>query len=329
MTVTLPTAEDVQRAGLRIRPHIRTTPLVRIVELEPFTGGPVLVKMEPLQRTGSFKIRGAMNRILCLTDAERRAGVVAWSSGNHAQGVAAAAAQFSVPAVIVMPADAPALKIANTRALGAEVVTYDRATQDREVIAREIAAKRRLVVVPSYDDAHIIAGQGTLGLEIAAQAREMSLRIDDVVVPASGGGLAAGVGLAVREHNPNARIFTAEPAGYDDHSRSIKAGAQQRNATTANALCDALLAATPGALTWALNRTLLSAGYAVDDGEVCAAMAFAFRQMKIVVEPGGAVALAAILGRRHAGPGRTTVIVLSGGNVDPATFSACLARVAS
>jgi len=324
MTQTLPTARDVHEAAARIRPHIRLTPLVRVPELERFTGGPVAVKLEPLQRTGSFKIRGALNRIMCLSADERRAGVVAWSSGNHAQGVAAAAAQFGVPAVIVMPADAPELKIANTRALGAEVVLYDRARQDREAIAREIARVRKLIVVPSYDDAHIIAGQGTLGLEIAAQIQEMNLNADDVIVPASGGGLVAGVGLAVREHNKDARIFTAEPTGYDDHRRSIAAGAPQRNATTANALCDALLAPTPGALTWPINRAQLCNGYAVDDDDVCAAMAFAFRHLKVVVEPGGAAALASILSRQHTADGRTSLIVLSGGNVDEDTFERCL-----
>jgi threonine dehydratase len=324
--MTSPTAADVIAAAARIGPHVVRTPLVRASELDAHVGGPVVVKLEPLQRTGSFKIRGAMNRILVLGAAERRAGVVAWSSGNHAQGVAAAAGQFGVPAVIVMPADAPAMKIANTRALGAEVVLYDRAREDREAIARAIAAQRGLVVVPSYDDAHIIAGQGTLGLELMEQAHAMGAAVGDILIPASGGGLAAGVGLAVRHRDASVQLFTAEPAGYDDHRASLAAGRRVRNASTANALCDALLAPTPGELTWPINAALLSGGYAVCDAEVCAAMAWAFRHLKVVVEPGGAVALAAILAGRHRAEGRTTAVVLSGGNVDAATFAACLTR---
>jgi threonine dehydratase len=328
LTEILPTFADVEAASARLRDlsggAAVATPLLRSAVLDSRVNATVLVKAEPLQRTGSFKFRGAFNRLAQLKPDERRAGVVAWSSGNHAQGVAAAAALLGMPATIVMPSDAPAIKVANTRALGADVVIYDRVTEDREAIARRIAADRGPVVVPSYDDPHVIAGQGTLGLELMAQARGLGLAVDDVIVPAGGGGLIAGVGLAVRHANPSARIYAAEPAGYDDHRRSLISGRRESNPSTANALCDALLAPTPGALTWALNRTALAGGYAVTDAEVCRAMAFAFETLKIVVEPGGAVALAALLAGHHGGAGRTIAVVLSGGNVDPATFAACL-----
>jgi len=320
----LPTFADIEAAAARLHGSAVLTPLLRSAALDRLTGARVVLKAEPLQITGSFKFRGAFNRLVQLTPDERRAGVVAWSSGNHAQGVAAAAAMLEIPATIVMPSDAPDIKLANTRALGAAIVTYDRATEDREAIARRIAAARGAVIVPSYDDPHIIAGQGTVGLELMAQARAMGLTVDDVIVPASGGGLMAGVGLAVRHINPAARLYCAEPAGYDDHRRSLAAGSRQRNTTSANALCDALLAPTPGELTWALNGKILAGGYAVSDADVRRAMAFAFHDLKLVVEPGGAAALAALLAGYHATRGQTVAIVLSGGNVDPSLFAACV-----
>jgi threonine dehydratase len=320
-----PTFADIEAAAQRLRGQAVVTPLLRSPILDEMTGGTILLKAEPLQRTGSFKFRGAYNRLVQLNAAERRQGVIAWSSGNHAQGVAAAAGLLGIPATIVMPADAPTLKIDNTRRLGAEVITYDRATQDRVAIARALAAERNAVVVPSYDDPHIIAGQGTVGLELMTQARDISLAVDDVIVPVSGGGLIAGIGLAAHSLHPSSSVFSAEPAGYDDHRRSLAAGSRQSNASTANALCDALLAATPGELTWALNATGLKGGYAVTDAEVRRAMRWAFESLKIVVEPGGAVALAALLAGHHRAQGRVVAIVLSGGNVDPATFATCLA----
>ncbi|MDX2144746.1 MAG: threonine/serine dehydratase [Rhodospirillaceae bacterium] len=316
---------DTSDAAARLAGQIVKTPLLACGELDRRCGGRVWLKAEPLQRTGSFKIRGALNRILNLTPAEKRNGVIAWSSGNHAQGIAAAAAMFDIHAVIVMPADAPALKIANTRALKAEVVLYDRATQDREQIARELAANRGLIVVPSYDDPYIIAGQGTVGVELMAQAAEQGAVIDDIIVPVSGGGLIAGVGVAARAVRKDVRLFAAEPQGYDDHVRSLAAGERVKNESTAVALCDALLAPMPGTLTWNINATQLAGGYGVSDEQVCAAMAFAFQHLKLVVEPGGAVALAAVLAGLHDCRGRTIGIVLSGGNVDPSVFSHCLA----
>jgi threonine dehydratase len=329
MQQTPPTFDDVKRASERLAPHIVRTPLLRNATLDDIANAPVFVKAEPLQRTGSFKIRGALNRILCLSDAQKKAGVVAWSSGNHAQGVAAAAGMFNVPAVIVMPSDAPALKIENTRALGAEVILFDRMTEDREKISYDIAAKRGLTVVPSYDDPYVIAGQGTAGLEAMAQAEDLGITPAHVIVPVSGGGLIAGVGLAARDANPSVQIYSAEPEAYDDHRRSILAKERLKNPSTANALCDALLAATPGALTWAINSKHLNAGYAVSDAQVCAAMAFAFRHLKLVLEPGGAVALAAVLSGLHRKPGEAIMLIASGGNVDATTYRDCLSRTGS
>lgn len=321
-----PIASDVQRANDALATHVVRTPLMTHPELDRRCGGRVLIKPETLQHTGSFKIRGALNRVLNLTAAERRAGVVAWSSGNHAQGVAAAAAKFGIMATIVMPGDAPALKLENTRRLGAEIILYDRETQDREAIARQIAAERGLVVIPSYDDPDVIAGQGTVGLELMEQAHAQNESVNDVVVPVSGGGLIAGIALTVHAANPSARIYAAEPEGYHDHARSLAAKKRLSNPSNANSLCDALLAPTPGALTWQINSTHLAGGYALSDDDVCRAMAFAFQFLKIVAEPGGAVALASILSGQHKGQGRTTAVVVSGGNVDAALFNQCLER---
>jgi threonine dehydratase len=321
-----PSVIAVREAAARMANRIVRTPLLTCPELDRRCGGRVLVKAETLQHTGSFKFRGALNRILQLKPDERRVGVVAWSSGNHAQGVAAAAGMFGIPATIVMPSDAPALKIDNTRKLGAEIVLYDRTTQDREVIAKGIASERGCVVIPSYDDPDIIAGQGTVGLELVTQAQESGLLIDNVLVPVSGGGLIAGIALAVHATHPAARIYAAEPQDYDDHRRSLAARKRMANTSKANALCDALLASTPGALTWQINSSHLAGGYGASDNDVCTAMAFAFRHLKLVVEPGGAVALASILNGRHQSDGQTTLVVLSGGNVDAQTFQQCLNR---
>jgi len=324
-TVSLPTVADVRAAAARLAGHAVITPLLRSDRLDAATGATVLLKAEVLQRTGSFKFRGAFNRLAQLSAEQRRAGVVAFSSGNHAQGVAAAAAILNMPAAIVMPADAPQVKIAGTRALGAEVILYDRVREDREQIARDLAAKRGAVVVPAFDDPHIIAGQGTVGLELMAQAEAMGLAVDDILVPASGGGLIAGIGLAAKAAHSETRLFTAEPFGYDDHRRSHVSGHRERNPSLAPALCDALLAPTPGVLTWRLNRQALAGGYAVTEQEVYAAMKFGFAALKLVIEPGGAAALAAVLAGHHKCAGRVVAVVLSGGNVDHDTFNTALA----
>ncbi|MGE4062538.1 MAG: threonine/serine dehydratase [Rhodospirillaceae bacterium] len=324
MDVQLPTIDDVVAASIRIAGHAVVTPLLRSAELDRLTGGTVLIKPEVLQRTGSFKFRGAFNRLSQLSPDQRRAGAVAWSSGNHAQAVAAAGEILGVRTTIVMPADAPAIKVANTRGYGAEVVLYDRVRESREEIGMRIAAERGAVIVPPYDDPHIIAGQGTAGLEIAREANALGLTVDASITPTSGGGLTAGVVLALKHAFPDIRAFTAEPENYDDHRRSIASGSLQRNASVAKALCDGLLAPTPGELTWSLNRPQLSGGYVLTNEDVQEAMKFAFRSLKLVVEPSGAIALAALLTGGHDTRGKVTAVVLSGGNTDPATFAACI-----
>jgi threonine dehydratase len=245
---------------------------------------------------------------------------VAFSSGNHAQGVAAAAKLLGLPAVIVMPRDAPRPKRERTQALGAEVVLYDRETEDREAIAQEIARRRGAVLVPPYDDPLIIAGQGTTGREIVEDLAQAGLAPDTVLVNASGGGLTAGIALAVKARVPNAKVYTAEPAGFDDHARSFRSGQREQNPAITGTICDALMAKSPGRITFAINRALVSEGVSATDAEVGAAVAFAFHELKLVVEPGGAVALAALLAGKIDVTGKVAVAVLSGGNVDPELF---------
>jgi threonine dehydratase len=315
-----PAFEDVVDAAGRLAGHAVHTPLISASALDEACGGRVLVKAESLQRTGSFKFRGALNRISRLTSDERQRGVVAFSSGNHAQGVAAAARLVGCPAVIVMPADAPRLKIEATRARGAEVVLYDRYGQSREAIAAAIAADRQAVTVKPFDDPLVIAGQGTVGLEACAQAAEAGAVADVLLCPASGGGLIAGVSLAVERLSPETLIFAVEPKGFDDTARSLAAGERVSAPQDGRSLCDALLTTTPGEITFAINRRTLAGGLVVSDDEALAAMGFAFRHLKIVIEPGGAVALAALLSGKLKLGGRTALVVASGGNVDPDVF---------
>ena len=320
----LPVLDDVLRAAERLRGVAIHTPLLRSDRLDALTGGRILLKPEVLQRTGSFKIRGAYNRLKQLVETGRDGGgVVAFSSGNHAQGVAAAAGLLGMKAAIVMPSDAPALKIENTRRLGGEIILYDRWTEDREAICARVAAERGATVVPSFDDAGVIAGQGTVGLELAADAKALGLPLDAVYVPASGGGLAAGIGLAL---DPATALYTAEPSAMDDHAKSLAARDRVANDPGARSICDALLAPMPGRMTFALNRARLAGGVTASDDEVLRAMAFGFEILKLVIEPGGAVALAALLAGRIDAKGRTVGIVLSGGNVAPDLFAQALNR---
>jgi len=321
----LPAFEDVQAAAVRLSGHARRTPLLHGTPLDERTGGRILLKLETLQHTGSFKFRGAYNRLSQLDGGQRAAGVVAFSSGNHAQGIAAAARLLGIPATIVMPADAPRVKMRNTLALGAEIVEYDRLRESREAIAARLADERGAVLVPSFDDPDIIAGQGTVGLEIAEQAAEAGLAIDEVIVCTSGGGLIAGTALAIHALSPATRVWSAEPEGHDDHRRSLASGRRESNAPGTRSICDALLAPEPGALTFEINRRLLAGGVAVTDDEVRAAITYAARTLKLVVEPGGAVALAAVLARRLEARGRTVAVVLSGGNIDDALLAEILA----
>lgn len=313
--------QDIEAAAVRLSEVSVSTPLLRNFELDHIAGGVVLLKPECLQVTGSFKIRGAYNFLSQLTDHEAQRGVVAWSSGNHAQGVAAAGAILGVSTVIVMPEDAPRAKLANTRRLGGEVITYDRYTEDREAIARGIAAERGAAVVPSYDHERIIAGQGTVGLEIANQSIAMEAPAEQVLICCGGGGLTAGSAIALKARLPGVSVHTVEPQAFDDTARSLELGERVRVDDSARSICDALQAHTPGELTFEINRRLLGAGLSVTDDEVRDAMRFAFRHLKLVVEPGGAVALAAVLTGKIDTRGKTTVVVLSGGNVDSELFA--------
>lgn len=321
----LPSVADIRVAAGRLAGVAVRTPLLESPLLNERLGGRLLVKAEPLQRTGSFKFRGAFNRVSLIPEADRARGVVALSSGNHAQGVAAAAAMLGLPATVVMPADAPAIKRANAEALGATVIAYDRCSEDREAIAAEFADRTGATVVKPYDDPGIIAGQGTVGLEIAQQAAELGVRPDAVLVCCGGGGLVSGTALALSEAAPGVPVWCVEPAAFDDTRRSLAAGRRLGNADGATSICDALLSPTPGELTFELNRRLLAGGLAVSDDEVRAAMRTVFEALKLVVEPGGAVAIAAALSGKIPIAGRTTVAVASGGNVDPETFRQALA----
>jgi threonine dehydratase len=325
-TPSLPGFADVQTAAARLAGKAVATPLLESPMLNARLGGRLLVKAEPLQRTGSFKFRGAYNALSQLPPAARARGVVAYSSGNHAQGVAAAAQMLGMPAVIVMPSDAPSIKIANTKGYGADVVLYDRWGESREEVAARIAAERGAEIIPPFDDARIIAGQGTVGLEIAAQAAAVGARLDAAIVPVSGGGLIAGCALALTHEVPEIAIHSAEPVAFDDHRRSLADGTRQRNAPGGKSFCDALLAPMPGELTFPINKRLLRGGFAVDDDAVADAMAVAFDIFKLVVEPGGAVALAAVLSAAIEIKGKTVAVVASGGNVDRGTFADALRR---
>jgi threonine dehydratase len=315
-SVRWPDFDDVRAAAGRLAGHARRTPLLAGTPLDERTGGRLLLKLETLQHMGSFKFRGAYNRLSQLDGGQRATGVVAFSSGNHAQGVAYAARLLGIPATIVMPADAPRVKMQNTLALGAEVITYDRLRESREEIAARLASMRGAVLVPSFDDPAVIAGQGTVGLEIAEQAAEFGVNLDDVIVCTSGGGLVAGTALAIGALSPATRVWTAEPEGHDDHRRSLASGRRESNPPGTRSICDALLAPEPGVLTFEINRRLLAGGLAVSDAEVRDAIAFAARTLKLVVEPGGAVALAAAMAGRIETRGRTIAVVLSGGNID-------------
>jgi len=317
----LPAIEDVREADLRIRPYAVETPLLEWAALNEMAGARIFCKAETLQRTGSFKFRGAYNRVSRVDPGAFPGGVVACSSGNHARGVGEAARLCGVSAVIVMPSDAPRFKIAHTSRSGAETVFYNRETEDREAIARELCEKLNADLVLPFDDPYVIAGQGTAGLELCRQAKAAGAAIDAVLVPASGGGLTAGVALAVLDSFPAAEIYTVEPRGFDDYKRSLAAGSRQRNERLAGSICDALLMPEPGELTFEINKDRLAGGIAVSDHDVREAVAYAFHEMKLVLEPGGAAGLAAVLSGAFHAKGRNAAVLLSGGNVDPHLFA--------
>jgi len=318
-------AADVDAAAAVVAPFAVRTPLLSLPVLNERTGTRVFLKPETLQRTGSFKFRGAFNKLSSIPVEKRSGGVVAFSSGNHAQGVAAAAKILHMQATIVMPTDAPLSKRERTKSYGAEVVLYDRDREDREAIAREIAGKRGATLVKPYDDPLIIAGQGTAGREIAEDMAALGLSPGVVLAPASGGGLIAGVATAVKARFPAAEVIVAEPESYDDHGLSLRAGKRERHHAAGRTICDALMAAIPGELTFAINSQLLSRGVIASDAEVAAAVAFAFHELKLVVEPGGAVGLAALLAGRIDTKDKNVVVVLSGGNVDADMFAKLVA----
>jgi threonine dehydratase len=321
MATQLPTFGDLLAARHRLGGLACRTPLIEHAGLNALAGGRVLLKAENLQRVGAFKFRGAYNKIAQVDRAAYPGGVVACSSGNHAQGVAAAATIMGLRSTIVMPSDAPRLKIARTKAFGGEVIAYDRVNEDRDAIARELCETRTAAYIHPFDDPDVIAGQGTAGLEMMEQAEAMGAVPDIVLVGASGGGLISGVSIAVKEKCPAAEIYSVEPAGFDDLARSLRRGEREKNAALSGSICDALLAATPGKLTFEVAKRNLAGGLAVTDEEAKAAVRYAFEELKLVLEPGGAVALAAILAGKLPLKGKTVAAILSGGNIDPSLFA--------
>jgi threonine dehydratase len=321
MAPQLPTFSDILAARRRLANLAYLTPLIEHPALNAITGGRVLLKAENLQRVGAFKFRGAYNKVAQVDKAAFPGGVVACSSGNHAQGVAVAAALRGHRSVIVMPSDAPRLKIERTKAFGGEVVNYDRGKHNRDVIAEQICRERNAALVHPFDDPDVIAGQGTAGLEMMEQIAALGLVADVVLAGVSGGGLISGVSIAVKEKSPQTQIYSVEPAGFDDLARSLKNGVRQRNEALAGSICDALLAVTPGKLTFEIAKLNLAGGLSVTDEEARAAIRFAFFELKLVIEPGGAVSLAAILAGKLPCKGRTVAALLTGGNIDAALFA--------
>ena len=320
----LPGITDIRAARQRLGSLAVVTPLIEHPALNEKMGGRILLKAETMQRVGAFKFRGAYNAVCQVDTSKFPGGVVACSSGNHAQGVAAAATLCGMASVIVMPSDAPRVKLARTKAFGAEVVTYDRATEDRDAIARRICDQRRAAFIHPYDDRNVIAGQGTVGLELMEQAAAVNATPDAVLVCCSGGGLVTGTAIAVKAASPSTEVYSVEPAGFDDFARSLKSGKREKNAASTGSICDALMATSPGEINFAIAQKTMTGGLVVADHEVRAAMRYAFMELKLVVEPGGAAAFAAILAGRIPVRGRTVVAVLSGGNVDPAEYAAII-----
>ncbi len=318
------TIDLIEAAAVRLQGHARETPILTSPFLDDLAGRRVLVKPECLQHTGSFKFRGAWSAISALDSEARKRGVIAYSSGNHAQGVAHAATLHGVQSIIIMPSDAPALKIKNTRALGAEVILYDRANESREEIGEALSRERGLTLIRPYDEPQVIAGQGTVGLEVARQARDLGVTDADVLVCCGGGGLTSGVALALEKHAPGLRARPCEPEGFDDVKRSLASGSVQTNNAAAGNICDAILTPRPGDITFPILRRLCGPGLAVSEDEALRAMALAFLRLKVVLEPGGAVSLASALFRKNEIQGDAVIVVASGGNVDPQVFARAL-----
>lgn len=320
MNIDMIRAADARLAGQK-----RITPLLSAPLLDQIAGRRLLVKAECLQLTGSFKFRGGFSAVSALDAATRERGVLAFSSGNHAQGVALAAAMHGAPATIIMPADAPEMKIANTRAYGAQVVLYDRAGgESREELGDALQARHGLTLIKPYDEPQVIAGQGTTGLEIAEQAAQAGVDQADVLVCCGGGGLTSGIALALAAEAPGLRARPCEPEGFDDATRSLATGTIQRNARPSGSICDAIVTPEPGQITFPIMQALCGPGLVVSDDQVLRAMALAWQHLKIVVEPGGAAALAAALFHPDQIEGEAVIAVATGGNVDAAMFTRAL-----
>ena len=317
--------DEVVKTYQRISPHINHTQLVTCPDLNEELGGKYLFKPESLQLTGSFKVRGALSAISRLDKDELKRGVIAYSSGNHAQGVAHAAKVFGTPATVVMPEDAPSKKVANARELGAEVIFYNRRTESREEISREIALKRNLVLINPYDALATIYGQATAAYEVIHDVNNP--KIDNAIICAGGGGLTAGSCISLKHINPDCNIYTAEPEEWNDHQQSFDKNKRIAMDTNRSGLCDGLLTPTPGEIPFAINQHYGVKGLSVSDQMVCEAMSFAFNRLNLKLEPSGAVALACLLANKDQFKGSRTLVMLSGGNVDEKTFNECLARV--
>ncbi len=318
------TFADIEQAAKRLAGKTYSTPLIKSPVIDLMTGKDVWFKPECTQKVGAFKYRGAYNRLSAMSAHERSQGVVAFSSGNHAQGISRAAKELGISAIIVMPSDAPEIKVAGVKRDGAEIVFYDRMTESREEIAEQISERDGRIVVPSFDDPYIIAGQGTTGLEIVQEAQEKDIIFDAVTTPLGGGGLCAGTGMAVKTLSPSTKIYGAEPVGYNDHQMSIRAGRRIAYGNPSSTLCDAIMTPIPGELTFPINKANLSDVFTVTDQECLLAMAIAKRELDLTVEPGGVVGLAALLKGAFAEDIQTICIVLSGGNVDPAIMQCAL-----
>jgi threonine dehydratase len=320
----LPTVEDVRRAASCLEGKAYKTPLLESPLLNEKLGCRLLVKPETLQRTGSFKFRGAYNKIFHIPVNKRKNGIVAFSSGNHAQGVAAAAKIFGIETQIIMPKDAPAIKVANTRSYGAQVLFYDRFKEDRSIIGEKLVKENGATLVHPYDDSMIVAGQGTVGLEVARQAQAMDANLNAFLAPCGGGGLISGCALALETESPETEIYSAEPVGFEDTALSVAAGERLVGKRDRKSICDALLSPKPGKITYEINARLLKSGLTINDETVIKAMKVAFNYFKLVVEPGGAAALAAVLSEKYKANGKTVAVVLSGGNVDAKVYRKAL-----
>lgn len=323
----MPSLSMIDAAAKRMAGRVRKTPLLGSRFLDEVSGRRILLKPECLQHTGSFKFRGGWSALSALDEPARRRGVIAYSSGNHAQGVAHAAMLHGCPSVIVMPSDAPQLKIDNTRALGSEVVLYDRATEDRDAICDTIAAERGLALIKPYDDKQVIAGQGTVGLEIAEQAGALGITSGEVLVNCGGGGLTAGIALALDGRASGLKVRPCEPEGFDDVARSLVSGRIEQNEKTSGSIFDAILTSSPGKLTFPIMHRLCGPGIVVTEHQALQAMALAFLRLKIVLEPGGAASLAAALFHGDAIGVDTVIVVATGGNVDATIFARALATL--